>query len=50
MKKRDIQRQTELVFNLYRDSLEDVIDSNIDDELPSRNNHLWPSKLSAPAL
>ena len=40
----------EPVFDLYRDSLEDIIDSNIDDGLPNRNNHLWPSKPSTPAL
>lgn len=50
MKERDIQRQTELVFNLYRDSLEDVMDSDIDDELLGKNNNLRPSKPSTPAV
>ena len=38
------------MFDLYRNSLKDVIDSNIDDRLPGRNNYLRPSKPSAPAL
>lgn len=38
------------MFDLYRDSLEDVIDSNIDDEIPDRNNSLQLSKLNAPAF
>lgn len=38
------------MFDPYRDSLEDVIVSNIDDGLPSRNNYLWSSKPSALAL
>lgn len=28
------------VFDLYKDSLEDVIDNNIDDGLSGRNNYL----------
>lgn len=38
------------MFNSYRDSLEDVMDSNINDRVPSRNNPLWLLKLSALAL
>ena len=50
MREGDTQRQTEPVFDPYRDSLEDVMDSNIDDGVPGRNNSLQPSKCSAPAL
>ncbi len=50
MKEGDTQRQTKPVFDLYRDSLEDVMDSDIDDEVPGRNNPLRPSKRSASAL
>ena len=50
MREWNTQRQTEPVFDLYRDSLEDVINSNIDDGVPGRNNPLPPSKSSAPAL
>ena len=46
----DTQGQTEPVFDSYRDSLGDGIDSDVDDEVPGRNNPLRPSKLSAPAL
>lgn len=34
----------EPIFEPYKDSLEDVIDSNINDRLPDKNNHLRPSK------
>ena len=34
----------EPVFDLCKDNLEDVMDSNIDDELTSKNNHLQLSK------
>ena len=34
----------------YRNSLENVIDSDINDELTDKYNHPWMSKLSAPAL
>lgn len=44
----------ELIFDLYKDSLKDVIDSNIDDRIPDKNNSLqllkprisafWPKK------
>ena len=46
MKEKDTQRQTEPVFDLYRDSLEDVMDSNIDDRLLGENNYLRLSKPS----
>ena len=38
------------MFDLDKDNLEDVIDSNIDNRLPGRNNHLCSSKLSISAL
>ena len=50
MREEDTQGQTEPVFDPYRDSLEDVIDSDVDDGVPGRNNPLRPSKASAPAL
>ena len=50
MREKDTQGQTEPVFDPYKDSLEDVMDSNVDDGVPSRNNPLRPSKPSAPAL
>lgn len=40
IRKRYTQGQTELVFRLYKDSLKDVIDSNIDNRLLSGNNSL----------
>lgn len=39
MKEKDTHKQTESVFNLYIKSLKNVIDSNTDDRLASRNNH-----------
>ena len=50
MREGDTQGQTEPVFDPYRDSLEDVIDSDVDDGVPGKNNPLQPSKPSAPAL
>ena len=50
MRKGDTQGQIEPVFDPYRDSLEDVMDSNVDKGVPGRNNPLRPSKPSAPAL
>ena len=50
VRERDTQGQTEPVFDPYRDSLEDVMDSNVDNGVPGRNNPLRPSKPSAPAL
>ena len=46
----DTQGQTKPVFDPYRDSLEDVINSDVDDGVPGRNNPLQPSKPSTPAL
>lgn len=40
MRKRDFQRQKKLVFNLYRDKLKDIMNNNIDDGVPNRNNLL----------
>lgn len=37
----------ELVFIFNRDTLEDVKNSNINDNLPGKNNLLWLSKSSA---
>ena len=39
IKEKDTQEQTELVFNSYRDCLEDVMDSNINNGLAGKNNH-----------
>lgn len=50
MKKKDIQEQTEPVFDLYRDNVKNVIDTDIDDGLPNRNNYLQLLKPSTPAL
>lgn len=50
MKEKDIQKQTEPVFDLYRDNVKDVIDTDINDALPSRNNYLQLLKPSTPAL
>lgn len=44
IKQRDIQGQTKLVFNFYKNSLEDIIDSNIDKKVSSKNNFLQPLK------
>lgn len=38
------------MFNLYKDSLEEVIDSNIDDGVLGKNNSLQPLKLRVSAL
>lgn len=35
------------MFNFYKNNLENGIDSNIDDKIPSKNNFLQPSKLNA---
>lgn len=40
MKKKDIQRQIKLMFDLDRNTLKYIIDSNIDDKMPSGNNFL----------
>lgn len=40
MRKKDTQRPTKEIFDLYWDSVEDVIDNDIDNEIPSRNNPL----------
>ena len=50
MREGDTQGQTEPMFDPYRDSLKDVMDSNINDGVPGRNNSLQPSKSNAPAL
>lgn len=38
------------MINLYRDKIKDVLDSNFDYKLPSRNNYLQLSKPSIPPL
>lgn len=38
------------MFDSYKNSLKDVIDSNINDEIPSKNNSLKPSKSSVLAF
>lgn len=50
MRERDTKGQTEPVFDLYKDNLEDVIDSYINDGVLDRNNSLQLSKPSASAL
>lgn len=50
MREKGIQKQIESVFDPYRNSLKDVIDSNIDDRVYSRKNPLQLSKPNAPAL
>ena len=50
MKKGDTHRQTEPVFDPYKNNLEDIMDSNIDDGLSGKNNYLRPSKPTVPAL
>ena len=50
MKEGDAQGKTKPVFDLYGGSLEDVIDSNINDRLSGMNYYLRPSKLSASAF
>lgn len=40
MKKEDIQEQTKLMFDPYREDLEDVVDSNFDDKVLDKNNFL----------
>lgn len=50
MREDDTQTQTELVFDSYSDSLEDIIDSDIDDGIPEKNNPLQLSNSSALAL
>ena len=50
MREGDNQGQINPVFDPYRNSLENVMDSDIDNGVPGRNNPLRPSKSSAPAL
>lgn len=50
MRERDTQEQTGPVFDFYRNSLKNVMDSNIDNEVSGRNNLLRLSKPSASAL
>lgn len=40
MRKRDTQKKLELMFNFYKDSLEDIMDININDEVLNKNNIL----------
>lgn len=50
MKERLIERQTKLVFNIYRDSPKEVIDSKIENGLLGSNNHLQTLKPNALAF
>ena len=50
MRKEDTQEQTEPMFDPYKDGLEDVINSNIDDRVPGKNNPLQPSKSNTSTL
>lgn len=40
MKEKDTQGQIESVFNLYKNNLKDIIDSNINNGLFNKNNYL----------
>lgn len=40
MRKKDIQGQIRPIFDFYRDSLEDIINSNINDGKLGKNNFL----------
>lgn len=46
----DTQGQTKPIFDLYKYSLEAVMDSDIDDRVPGKNNPLQPSTPSALAF
>lgn len=40
MREKNTQEQIELVFNPYKNSLKNIIDSNIDDRVSGKNNFL----------
>lgn len=46
IREKNIQGQTKSLFNLYKDSLKDMIDNNIDNRISDKNNFLLPSKPS----
>lgn len=48
IKEKNTQRQTKPVFNLYKDSLEDIIDSNVNNRVLVRKIFLQLSKLDVP--
>lgn len=48
--KKDTQKQTEPIFDIYRNNLEDVMDSNIDNTVHTKNNFLFPSKPNVSAF
>lgn len=47
IRKKYSQKQKKPVFDTYRNSLKDIIDNNIDNSIPGRNNFLWLLKLNA---
>lgn len=50
IRKKNIQEQKKPRFDFYRDSLEEMIDSNIDNRVSDKNNFLWQSKSNISAL
>lgn len=50
IRRKDMQEQIKPMFDSYGDNIEDVIDSNIDNDVSGRNNLLRLSKPSAIAL
>lgn len=38
MRKRNIQEQIKPVFDFYKNNLEDIMNSNINDRIPDKNN------------
>lgn len=50
MSKNNIKRQIKLIFDLYKDNLKDVIDSNTNDKILGKNISLETFKLSALAF
>lgn len=50
MRERDTEGQMELVFDPYKDRLEDIKNSNINNRVPDKINLLQTSTSNAPAL
>lgn len=50
IRKKDTKEQIKLVFDCYRNSVENVIDNNIDNEIFGKNNLLQLTKLKPPAF
>lgn len=47
IREKNIQEQIKPIFDFYKNSLVNIIDSNIDNRIPSKNNLL---KLSKPSI